>query len=81
MLAFLSLVYRFKPLRTSAQTLVGFLGAASLISDVAWEVALSGSALAGLVAFLHIWVEGGEMFGEDRRVTDTLTYVGEHREQ
>lgn len=71
-------LYRFKPGRTFAQALVGLL-VGSTIFDIDWQTALGGAALAGLVSLLQIWAEGGVMLAEDKRVTDTLDYVGEHR--
>ena len=75
---FLAALYRFKPGRTSAQALVGLL-VGSTVFDIDWTAALGGAALAGLVSLLQIWGEGGQMLADDKRVTDTLDYVGEHR--
>ena len=77
-MTFLAILYRFKPGRTFAQALVGLL-VGSTIFDIDWQTALGGAALAGLVALLQIWAEGGEMLADDARVTGTLEYVGEHR--
>ena len=63
-------LYRFKPGRTFAQALVGLL-VGSTIFDIDWTVALGGGALAGLVSFLQIWAEGGQMLADDERVTRT----------
>ena len=68
MRAVLALVYRFKPLRTAAQALVGLLVGTTIL-DVDWTTALAGGALAGIVAFLQIWGEGGDMLAADKRVT------------
>lgn len=75
---FLSALYRFKPGRTFAQALVGLL-VGSTVFDIDWQAALGGAALAGIVSFLQIWGEGGQMLGDDARVTDTLAYTGDHR--
>ena len=38
--------------RTMAQTAVGVIGTASVLSEVNWKVALSSAALAGIVSLL-----------------------------
>ena len=76
----LSVAYRFKPGRTFAQALVGLL-VGSTVFDIDWKTALGGAALAGLVALLQIWAEGGEMLADDARVTGTLDYVGKRRDE
>lgn len=82
LVAFLALVYRFKPLRTSAQTLAGLIGTNAVgITEFAWTDSLSVSAMAGVAAFVQIWSEGGDMFGEDKRVTNSVTYVGQRRDE
>lgn len=60
----LSRIYQFKPLRTAAQSLVAALiadGTDLLNTDWTGKGAFAG--MAGLVAFLQIWAEGGAMFG------------------
>lgn len=75
---FLAAIYRFKPGRTFAQALVGLL-VGSTVFDIDWRIALGGAALAGLVSFLQIWAEGGQMLADDKRVTGTSDYVGRRR--
>ena len=80
MRAFLAAAYRFKPGRTFAQALVAtLLGDGLGVLDVAWQQSLSVAGLAGLVSLLQIWGEGGQMLADDKRVTHTAEYEGEHR--
>lgn len=41
-----------RAVRTTAQSAVGLIGTAVLVTDVSWEVVASGSALAGLLSLL-----------------------------
>lgn len=41
-----------RAVRTAAQTTVGILGAASVMSDVDWRMVASAAALAGLTSIL-----------------------------
>jgi hypothetical protein len=41
-----------RALKTVAQTAIGLIGTATLVTDVAWEAIVSGSALAGLLSIL-----------------------------
>lgn len=41
-----------RALKTVAQTAVGLIGTATLITDVSWEAVVSGSLLAGLLSVL-----------------------------
>lgn len=41
-----------RAVRTCAQTAVGLIGTAVLITDVSWEAVASGSALAGALSLL-----------------------------
>lgn len=41
-----------RALKTVAQTAVGLIGTASLITDVSWEAVLSGALLAGVLSVL-----------------------------
>ena len=66
----LETVYRFKPGRTAAQAIVALL-VGTTIFDIDWTTALGGGALAGIVSFLQIYGEGGELFADDARVTKT----------
>lgn len=70
MRTFLSDLYRFKPLRTAAQTIVGLLVGTTIL-DVDWQTSLAGGALAGVVSFLQILGEGGDMLADDERITGT----------
>lgn len=68
----LHLLYRFKPLRTSAQVLAAALVADGVgILDADWPARLSLAGMAGLVSLLQIWGEGGSMLADDARVTGT----------
>lgn len=72
--AALGLAYRFKPGRTFAQALAGTLAldvATTGILDVDLPTKAAIAAGAGVVAFLQIWGEGGDMLADDKRVTGT----------
>lgn len=71
-----SVVYRFKPGRTFAQTLAALLvGNGIGILDVDWTASASVAGLAGLVSLLQIWSEGGELLADDKRVTGTARHA------
>ena len=68
----LQLLYRFKPMRTFAQTLAAALAADGVgLLDVDWPARLSMAGMAGLLSLLMIWGEGGQMLADDTRVTGT----------
>ena len=68
----LALAYRFKPGRTFAQAAVAQLLAVQVgLLEVDWAQVLSVSGLAAAVSLLQIWGEGGDLFADDKRVTDT----------
>ena len=65
-------VYRFKPLRSFAQSLAGLLLADGTgLLNTEWEAKLSISGMIGLITLLQIWAEGGHMLADDKRVTKT----------
>ncbi len=68
----LQLLYRFKPVRTFAQTLGAALAADGVgLLDTDWPARLSMAGMAGLISLLMIWGEGGQMLADDTRVTGT----------
>jgi hypothetical protein len=72
--AFLRAAYRFKPGRTFAQTLAAMLvldAATTGILDIDLAAKAAVAASAGLVSFLQIWGEGGNLLASDNRVTGT----------
>ena len=65
-------IYRFKPLRTAAQSASALLVANGTgLIDTDWVDTASISGMAGLVAFLMIMAEGGHMLADDKNVTKT----------
>jgi hypothetical protein len=69
-LAALRAAYRFKPARTFAQALIPAIGT-STIFHVDWGLTLGTAATAGLLSFLQIASEGGDLLADDARVTKT----------
>lgn len=70
-------VYRFKPLRTAAQAAgAALLADGTGLIDTEWTGVASLSGMAGVVAFLMIWGEGGHMLADDKRVTKTAQPPG-----
>jgi hypothetical protein len=64
--------YRFKPGRTFAQTLASMLAVDAigiLDSDLGAKAAVA--VTAGVVSFLQIWGEGGNLLARDEHVTHT----------
>lgn len=65
-------VYRFKPLRTFAQSFAGLLLADGTgLLDTDWATKLSTSGMIGLITLLQIFAEGGHMLADDKNVTKT----------
>lgn len=65
-------VYRFKPLRTAAQSAAaGFVANGTGLIDAEWTGVASIAGMAGVVSFLMIWGEGGHMLADDKNVTKT----------
>jgi hypothetical protein len=65
-------LYRFKPLRTTAQVLATTLLADGTgVLDTDWKAKASISVMSGVVSLLQIFAEGGHMLADDKRVTQT----------
>jgi hypothetical protein len=69
--------YRFRPARTAAQALGASLAADGFgLLETNFPEQLSLAGMAGLIAFLMIWGEGGQMLADDERVTGTAQVDG-----